>query len=657
MQTAPKALQAAATAIRVLTVDAVREAGIGHVGLPLGCAEIGSVLFSEFLKHDPELPTWFDRDRFVLSAGHGSMLLYSLLHLSGYGISLSDLKQFRQLGSITPGHPEHGMTPGVETTTGPLGQGIANAVGMALAERLLSQRFGEELVNHRTYVLASDGDMMEGVASEAASLAGHLQLDKLIVIYDDNGITIDGKTEIAFREDVGKRFEAYGWDVQRIDGHDVQQIRVALTRACSAQSKPQLIMAKTQIGFGSPAVGTSTAHGHLPDPAVIATREALKWAHEPFVLLEDAYEAFAPVRTRGKETRQAWEQRKAAALQKAEVAELWSRMVERKLPAELDAIMPDFTKDKPMATRQASGKILNAIAAEVPSLIGGSADLAGSNATEIKGSPMVTASDFSGRNIAFGVREHAMGAMANGMVLHGGIRPYVATFLVFSDYMRPSVRLAALMDQPVTFVFTHDSIFVGEDGPTHQPVEHVAALRSIPNLHVWRPADPRETVAAWRSALLRTGGPTALALTRQTVPTIELEGVEEKARRGGYVVIEPDGGAPELVIVATGSEVGISVTAARELAKQGRRVRVVSLPSLEVFLEQDESYQRQVLGEARRLVVEAGVQLGLALVLRPGDRFHGMRGFGASANFQRLAKHFRFTSEDVAEIAKDLLAG
>jgi transketolase len=654
MPTETLAIAAAATAIRVLTVDAVHEAGIGHVGLPLGCAELGSVLFSEFLKHDPAEPTWFDRDRFVLSAGHGSMLLYSLLHLSGYRISLSDLQQFRQLGSITPGHPEHGMTPGVETTTGPLGQGIANAVGMALAERLLAQRFGDELVDHRTYVLASDGDLMEGVASEAASIAGHLKLGKLVVIYDDNGITIDGKTDISFTEDVGKRFEAYGWAVQRIDGHDVTQIRAALTQATASEDRPQLIMAKTQIGFGSPAVGTSVAHGHLAKEQVQATRTALKWAEEPFKLLQNAYEAFSTVRARGQQAHQAWSARKAKALEKSELKQLWESMIERKLPADLDALFPDFTKEKPVATRQASGAILNALAKHVPSLIGGSADLAGSNGTTIKGEKVVSAEDFSGRNLAFGVREHGMGALANGLVLHGGIRPYVATFLVFSDYMRPPIRLAALMDQPVTFVFTHDSIFVGEDGPTHQPVEHVAALRTIPNLQVWRPADPRETVAAWRSALLRTGGPTAMALTRQTVPTIDLPGVEEKARRGGYVVVESEG-TPELVIVATGSEVGLAVDAARALQKDGKKVRAVSLPCLEVFFEQDEAYQREVLGEARRLVVEAGVQQGMGAVIRPGDRFHGMRGFGASASYKKLAERFRFTSADVEAIARELL--
>ncbi|MDB4991140.1 MAG: transketolase, partial [Myxococcaceae bacterium] len=478
---------------------------------------------------------------------------------------------------------------------------------------------------------------------------------KLVVIYDDNGITIDGKTDISFTEDVGKRFEAYGWDVQRIDGHDVQQIRLALTQAGATEDRPQLIIAKTQIGFGSPAVGTSTAHGHLAREAVQATRAALKWTSEPFQLLEHAYEAFGNVRARGQQAHAAWNERKLHAFEKSDVKALWQSMVERKLPGNLDELFPDFTKEKPQATRQASGQILNALAAHIPSLIGGSADLAGSNGTTIKGEKVVSGADFSGRNLAFGVREHAMGAIANGLVLHGGVRPYVATFLVFSDYMRPPIRLAALMDQPVTFVFTHDSIFVGEDGPTHQPVEHVAALRTIPNLQVWRPADPRETVAAWRSALLRTGGPTALALTRQTVPTIDLPGVEEKARRGGYVVV-PCEGTPELVIVATGSEVGLAVDAARALQRDGRRVRAVSLPCLEIFLEQDEAYQREVLGEARRLVVEAGVQQGLGSVIRPGDRFHGMRGFGASASFTKLATKFGFTSADVERLARDLIA-
>jgi transketolase len=628
-----EALSAAAKAIRVLTIDAVKAAGIGHVGLPLGCADLATVLFTEFLKHDPADPKWADRDRFVLSAGHGSMLLYALLHLSGYELSLADISQFRKLGSITPGHPEHGLTPGVETTTGPLGQGFGNAVGLALAERLLNARFGDALVDHRTWVLASDGDMMEGVASEAASLAGHLGLGKLVVIYDDNGITIDGKTSISFSEDVGKRFEAYGWDVARVDGHDVAQVRAALAHASGSHTRPQLIIAKTHIGFGSPAVDTSTAHGHLADAAVEQTRQNLGWSHAPFTLPGESYEAFKALKPRGARERKAWLARKEKALADEATRELWQRMIERKLPANLDALMPDFTKDKPMATRVA--------------------DLAGSNGTTITGTKLVQAGELSGRNIAFGVREHAMGAIANGLALHGGVRPFVATFLVFSDYMRPSIRLAALMEQPVAFVFTHDSLFVGEDGPTHQPVEHVAALRTIPHLHVWRPADPRETVAAWREALTRENGPTAFALTRQNVPTLEGEGIEEKARRGGYVLLDVQN--PELTLVATGSEVGISMEAARELNAAGRRVRVVSLPCLEVFFAQDAAYQEIVLGSARRLCVEAGVVHGLARVQRPGDAFHGMKGFGASANFTKLAEHFGFTSKAVVEAAKALL--
>lgn len=648
------AVETAAKAIRVLTVDAVQAAGIGHVGLPLGCAEIGTVLFGEVLKHDPADPNWADRDRFVLSAGHGSMLLYSLLHLTGYPLSLDDISKFRQLGSQTPGHPEHGVTPGVETTTGPLGQGLGNAVGMALAERLLAARFGDELVNHKTYVLASDGDMMEGVASEAASIAGHLKLGKLIVIYDDNGITIDGKTDIAFSEDVGKRFEAYGFHVQRIDGHDIAQIRKALAAAGKDESRPHLIVAKTHIGFGSPAVDTSTAHGHLSDDKVAATRKTLEWTHAPFTLPADAYAAFKDVAARGAEARKTWNARRESALLDKDKRELWERMIERKLPVDFEQLLPNLAGEKGLATRQASGKVLNALARELPSLIGGSADLAGSNGTTLSGEKLVSASDFSGRNLAYGVREHGMGALANGLALHGGIRPYVATFLVFSDYMRPSIRLAALMEQPVTYVFTHDSIFVGEDGPTHQPVEQVAALRAIPHLHVWRPADPRETVAAWHDALTRKNGPVALALTRQAVPTIATADVEQKARLGGYIVVDCKG-TPELVIVATGSEVSLAVEAAEALNGEGRRVRAVSLPCLEVFAEQDAAYQAGVLGDAKRLLVEAGVVQGLATVMRPGDHFHGMRGFGASASYKKLAEHFGFTTEHVKAAAKGLL--
>jgi transketolase len=652
------AIATAANAIRVLTVDAVRAAGIGHIGLPLGCAEIGVVLFSEFLKHDPAHPDWLDRDRFVLSAGHGSMLLYTLLHLSGYALPMHEIRRFRQLGSITPGHPEHGETPGVETTTGPLGQGFGNAVGMALAERLLAARFGPDLVDHRTYVLASDGDVMEGVASEAASLAGHLGLGRLIALYDDNGVTIDGPTSLTFSENVARRFEAYGWDTQAIDGHDPDAVRRALARAGETDDRPHLIVCKTHIGFGSPAADSHKAHGAPGGTDVDftdQTREALGWSLPPFEVPPEASAVFRANAERGAAERRSWLERKQRTLADERLASLYRAMVERKLPDDLESLLPDFGDEK-LATRAAAGRVLNAVASAVPSLIGGSADLAGSNNTPIKDAGVVERGKFDGRNLNFGVREHGMAAIANGLALHGGVRPYVGTFLVFSDYMRPALRLSALMGTRVSFIFTHDSIFVGEDGPTHQPVEQVAALRAIPNLHVWRPADARETRVAWLSALRREAGPTAFALTRQGLPVLEGDGVEEGARRGGYVVLREAGEAePELVIVGTGSETHLAVEAARGLNADGRRVRAVSLPCLEVFEAQDSDYRAGVLGEAPRLVVEAGVALGLGAVLRPGDRFHGMDRFGASAPYPDLAEHFGFTAERVTQIASEML--
>jgi transketolase len=638
----------------------VREAGIGHVGLPMGCAEIGTVLFGEFLRHDPSDPDWPDRDRFVLSAGHGSMLLYSLLHLSGYALSLDDLRQFRRLGSITPGHPEHEMTPGVETTTGPLGQGLGNAVGMALSERILAARLGSEIVNHRTYALVSDGDLMEGAASEASSLAGHLGLGRLITIYDDNGVTIDGPASLSFSEDVPRRFEAYGWDVQQIDGHDPVAIRAALEQAQQSEDRPHLIACRTRIGLGCPNVGTSKAHGDAgmgDDQVWTATRENLGWTLPPFELPEGAGDAFAANASAGRDARIAWQSRLERAQADAGMRDLYERMMQRQLPPDLAAALPDFRGTKAIATRVASNQILNAVAARVPSLIGGSADLAGSNGTHIADAATVERGKFEGRNLSYGVREHGMAAIANGMALHGGLRPFVATFLVFSDYMRPAVRLAALMKQQVTFVFTHDSIFVGEDGPTHQPVEHVAALRTIPGLRVWRPADPRETVAAWLMALEYTEGPTALVLSRQALPVLEADAVEELARRGGYVVA-PETGSCELVIVGTGSETSLAIEAARALGASGRSVRAVSVPCMQLFLEQDESYRDSVMpANVPRLFVEAGVEMGVAQLLRPGDRFHGMRSFGASANYKDLAVHFGFTAERVAEIAREMLDG
>jgi transketolase len=468
----------------VLTVDAVRQASSGHVGLALGCAELGVVLFSEILKHDPRDPSWPDRDRFVLSGGHGSMLLYSLLHLSGYDLPIDEIRRFRQLGSSTPGHPEYGLTAGVETTTGPLGQGLGNAVGMALAERMVAARLGADLVDHRTWVLASDGDLMEGVGSEAASLAGHLGLGRLTVLYDDNGITIDGPTSLTFSEDVGRRFEAYGWEVQRVDGHDMGAVREALLRAKETEDRPHLVICRTHIGFGSPAVDTAGAHGTIGESATDQTRENLGWGSPPFELPEEAHEVFRGLAERGAEERRAWEGRRDRAVEDARVAELWRGLVERALPDDIAGHFPDFRGGEPVATRNASNQILNAIAPRVPALVGGSGDLSGSTGTVLKSEGVIERAKYDGRNLHFGVREHGMAAMANGMALHGGLRPYVGTFLVFSDYMRPSVRLAALMRQPVVFVFTHDSIFVGEDGPTHQPVEHVAALRAIPGLAV-----------------------------------------------------------------------------------------------------------------------------------------------------------------------------
>ncbi len=651
----PEAALAART-LRILTVDAVRQAGIGHVGLPLGCAEIGVVLFGDLLRHDPTDPAWPDRDRFVLSGGHGSMLLYGLLHLSGYALSIDEIRRFRQLHSATPGHPEYGHTPGVETTTGPLGQGVGNAVGMALAERMLAARFGPELVDHRVYALASDGDMMEGVASEAASLAGHLGLGRLIVLYDDNRVTIDGPTGLTFSENVGARFEAYGWDVQRVDGHDMAAVRRALVAARESEERPHLIACRTHIGFGSPAVDSSAAHGSIPNEAVEATRQSLGWTLPPFEIPEAARAAFRANAERGRAARVAWEERRSRALRDERVARLWQAHFGGELPGDLGGRLPDFRGEKPMATRQASGRVINALAPALPSLVGGSADLAGSNLTEIKDGGGVERGKFDGRNLHFGVREHGMAALANGLALHGGLRPYVATFLVFSDYLRPSLRLAALMGIPVVYVFTHDSIFVGEDGPTHQPVEQIAALRAVPNLVVWRPADARETAVAWRAALARRDGPSALVLTRQAVPVLDVEDVEAGAARGGWVAFPERGGAAELVVVGTGSETALALEAARALTADGRRVRAVSLPSLEVFLAQDAAWRESVLpAGVPRLVVEAGVPLGLGPLVGPRDRFHGIEGFGASAPYKTLATHFGMTVERVSALAREML--
>ena len=535
-------------------------------------------------------------------------------------------------------------------------QSIAATAHFVEAERILAARFGSGLVDHRTYVLASDGDMMEGVAAEAASLAGHLGLGRLIAFYDDNQVTIDGPTSLTFSEDVARRFEAYGWEVQGIDGHDPEAIRRAIRLARETEDRPHLILSRTHIGYGSPVVDTKAAHGQLNDELTAQARETLGWTLPPFEIPDEARAVFQGAATQGASLREAWEARKSRAFEDARVAELWRSMVEGALPADLESLFPDFRGAKPIATRQASGKILNAAAEQIPSLVGGSGDLTSSNSTGLDGAALVERGKFDGRYIHYGVREHAMASIANGLALHGGIRPYVGTFLVFSDYMRPALRLAAMMENPVTFVFTHDSIFVGEDGPTHQPVEHLAALRTIPNLAVWRPADARETVAAWRSALEPEAGPTALLLTRQGLPVLEADGVEANAARGGYVLQPESGGSPDLVLVGSGSEVSPLLEVARRLEADGRSVRVVSMPNLGRFLAQDADYREGVLPErARRLVVEASVSLGASQLIRPGDRFHGMDRFGVSAPYATLAEEFGFTPERIVEIAREVL--
>jgi transketolase len=649
----------AAKTIRVLAAEAVQRANSGHPGLPMGCAEIACALFTRFLKFDPNAPDWPDRDRFVLSAGHGSMLIYLALHLAGYDVSLEDLRRFRQLGSKTPGHPEHGDTPGVETTTGPLGQGFANAVGMALAEALLAARYntGEHtVVNHHTYVLASDGDLMEGISHEAASLAGHLRLGKLIALYDDNLISLDGPTELAFSEDVPRRFDAYGWHTQRVDGHDLDAISRALEAARAEVSRPSLIACRTIIAKGSPnKAGSSKAHGSpLGEEEVELTRKALGWTRPPFTVPEEARQLFREAAARGAAARAAWEGALASwESARPEEAREWRRTQARELPAGWKSRLPAFSSaEKPIATRAASGKVINALASVLPELIGGSADLKSSNNTEVEGKPAIAAERFDARNIWFGVREHAMGAILNGMSVHGGIRPYGGTFAVFSDYARPAIRLAALMRQPIIYILTHDSIFLGEDGPTHQPIEHLAALRAIPNLWVLRPADASETAAAWALALERTSGPSALILSRQNLPVLGATGLGRGTERGGYV-IDDSSGEPDLILLATGSEVSLALGAAKILRGKGTAVRVVNLPCWELFDAQPEAYRRSVLPPhvRKRLAVEAASPFGWERYVGTEGRVHGIDRFGASAPLQDLAEQFGFTPEAVAAAA------
>ncbi|MCA9562013.1 MAG: transketolase [Myxococcales bacterium] len=638
--------------IKGLAMDAVQKANSGHPGMPMGMADIATVLWGEHLKFDPSAPQWPDRDRVVLSNGHGSMLLYSMLYLTGTSLTLDDLKNFRQWGSPTAGHPEYGYAPGIETTTGPLGQGIANGVGMAFAEQWLRERFGSELVNHHTYVLAGDGCLMEGVSAEAASLAGHLGLGRLIVLYDDNQITIDGRTDISFSENVGARFEAYGWQVMAVNGHDRPAISRAIESAKSDDSKPTLICCRTVIAHGAPTLAdTSKSHGSpLGDAEIAATKTALGMnPAETFAVPDDVLAYFREKNAARKSARTDWEGRLASHGSRAEWEDFHA------LPSLDKVSWPAFEAGTSIATRKSSHTVLQALAQAFGNLIGGSADLAGSNGSRLNDGGDIQKGQFAGRNIHFGVREHGMAAICNGISLHGGLRPFCATFLVFHDYMRPAVRLAALMHQPVTFVYTHDSIFLGEDGPTHQPIEHLAAMRAVPNLHVVRPADANETAEAWRYALERNDGPTALCLTRQGLPTLDQHSLGKATglHQGAYILSGAASGTPEVVLVATGSEVALALKSQKSLLERGIQARVVSMPCWEAFDKQDAEYRNRVLPpDVRKVAIEAGSSFGWHRYVGNGGGFVTIDHFGASAPASVLAEKFGLTVEAVVETAR-----
>lgn len=654
-QYSPEQSRSMANAIRALSMDAVQKANSGHPGLPMGAADVATVLFTQFLKFDAADPHWPDRDRFILSAGHGSMLMYSLLYLTGYqDMTLDEIKNFRQLGAKTAGHPEFGHATGIETTTGPLGQGISNAVGFAIAERHLNAAFGDGLVNHKTYVLAGDGCLMEGISQEAISLAGHLKLKNLIVLWDDNGISIDGKISMSDSTDQLARFAASGWNVSACDGHNATEIAAALAAAQNSD-KPVLIACKTVIGFGAPTkAGTSGSHGSPLGPDEIAgARKALGWNHEPFVIPTDLLDAWRKAGARGSADRAAWNTRLAAAPNKEE----FSRRASGKLPANFDAVIAGYkqelAKNPPaLATRNASQNALDVINAAVPETIGGSADLTGSNNTKSKELKALTAADYGGRYIYYGIREHGMAAAMNGMALHGGVIPYGGTFLVFTDYCRPSIRLSALMGQRVIYVMTHDSIGLGEDGPTHQPVEHVAAMRVIPNLAVYRPCDAVETAECWQLALKDETRPSVLALTRQKLKPARLAYSEENLCARGAYEVAPADKAAEVVIFASGSEVEIALDAKAKLDAAGKPTRVVSVPSMENFERQTADYKAKVLGtEKCRIAIEAGIRTGWDRFIGVDGTFIGMTGFGASGPAELLYKHFGITAEAVVKAA------
>ncbi len=651
-----------ANAIRALAMDAVQAAKSGHPGMPMGMADAATVLFAQFLKFDPQRPDWPDRDRFVLSAGHGSMLLYALLHLTGYpDMTMAELRNFRQLHSRTAGHPEYGAAPGIETTTGPLGQGLANAVGMALAERMTNARFGDDLVDHRTWVVAGDGCLMEGISQEAITLAGHLGLARLIVLFDDNEISIDGPTALATSDDQVRRFEACGWHVQTVDGHDPAALAAAMQAACGSD-RPSMIACRTVIGHGAPTkAGTAATHGApLGEEEIAGARESLDWRHPPFEIPADVAEAWRAAGARGAADADAWEARLAAA--DAEVRAEFQRVSDGALPAGLgdavSALKQQFAAGAPkMATRQASGKVLDRLTEVVPELAGGSADLTGSNNTRAAAHSDVAAGDFSGGYIRYGVREHGMAAAMNGMALHGGLIPYGGTFLVFTDYARPAIRLSALMEQRVIYVMTHDSIGLGEDGPTHQPVEHLAALRAMPNLNVFRPCDAVEVAECWELALQARETPSVLALTRQGLPTLRTgHRAENACARGAYVIAGAEG-ERHITLLASGSEVSIAVEARAQLKAEGIAAAVVSMPCWDLFERQPDEYRAAVLGDAPRIACEAAAGFGWTRWTGGGGGFVGMEGFGASAPAARLYEHFGITAEAVADAARKAAAG
>ena len=653
--------------IRFLAADAVQQANSGHPGLPMGAASLAYVLWTRHLRFDPANPKWPNRDRFVLSAGHGSMLLYALLHLTGYDLPIEQIQRFRQWGSLTPGHPEYGDTPGVETTSGPLGQGFANAVGMGVAaERMAAyyNRDGYPIVDHFVYAIVSDGDLMEGIGSEAASLAGHLRLGRLVFLYDDNRISIDGSTDLAFTEDRAARFQAYGWQVSRVDDFlDLEAIHAAMV-AAEADPRPSLIVCRTHIGYGLPTrQDTAEAHGEPPGEHELAgAKDKLGWPQEPrFLVPDDVRKHMRACADRGQSARSAWLTR-LSDYRRAhpELGETWDRAQRAQLPAGLKDSLPEFPPDeKGMATRAASGKTLNALAASLPELIGGSADLSGSNLTKISGEAPFSATHRIGRYVHFGVREHAMGGMLSGMALYGGLIPYGGTFLIFSDYMRPSLRLAAMMRLRVIYVFTHDSVGLGEDGPTHQPIEHLPALRAVPNLTVIRPADANETAVAWWAALRRTGGPTALALTRQKLPVFDRTryAPAEGLLKGGYVLADLGAGTLKLILIASGSEVSLIEAAGRALADEGVAVRLVSFPSWELFLEQDPAYRESVLPRQirARISIEAAAPLGWERWVGDEGVAIGLERFGASAPYEEIYRQLGLTVERIVETARELV--